>query len=307
MRRTIGSCRTKRPPARSAGRNRSRLTPVDSRGRRHTSRITAITATQHAFAANTAGTPRVAMSAPATAGPTARATLTLIMSSRAAAPISSRRTTSGISDCQVGTCSAMPTPSANVNERSSGAEIAPWKPSNAKGGGDGDRVALHEEQQPAPIEDVGQHSGGERQQHHGQRGRRLDQSHDRGRVRIVHEQPLRADRLHPRANAADRHAKPQPEEGPVAQRRERRVEAHHARRFSGHCAMFARRGRVRQPSGSCGPDTSSTSSSATDNPSTLGCRGASLPSTCSPRKPSTTSYHTFACPGLSTQWFSSGK
>lgn len=72
------------------------------------------------------------MSAPATAGPTARATLTLIMSSRAAAPISSRRTTSGISDCQVGTCSAMPTPSANVNERSSGAEIAPWKPSNAK-------------------------------------------------------------------------------------------------------------------------------------------------------------------------------
>ena len=61
------------------------------------------------------------MTTPAIAGPAARETLTLTMSSRVAAASSLRGTSSVISDCQVGAFIAIPAPAANTNaSRSAG-------------------------------------------------------------------------------------------------------------------------------------------------------------------------------------------
>ena len=65
------------------------------------------------------------MTKPAIAGPAALETLTLTMSSRVAAAISSRGTSSVISDCQVGEFMAMPAPAANTKASSSAGGIMP--------------------------------------------------------------------------------------------------------------------------------------------------------------------------------------
>ena len=54
------------------------------------------------------------MTTPASAGPTARETLTLTRSSRDAARISARGTSSGTVDCHVGSWTATPAPRATV-------------------------------------------------------------------------------------------------------------------------------------------------------------------------------------------------
>jgi len=74
---------------------------------------------QAALNANTGGTPNAAITRPAIAGPTARATLTLTMSRRVAAAICDRGTSSVMSGCQAGSWIALPTPIANVNASSS--------------------------------------------------------------------------------------------------------------------------------------------------------------------------------------------
>ena len=81
--------------------------------------------------AKTGGTPHAAIRAPAMAGPAARATLTLIMSSRVAAAICDRGTSSVIDGCQVGSCRARPAPTRNVNASSSGAPSPPDHASTA--------------------------------------------------------------------------------------------------------------------------------------------------------------------------------
>ena len=59
------------------------------------------------------------MTTPASAGPTARETLTLTRSSRDAARISARGTSSGTVDCHVGSWTAMPAPMTTTKVRSS--------------------------------------------------------------------------------------------------------------------------------------------------------------------------------------------
>src|SRR5665811_831162 len=81
MSRTTGSCHTYRPPARSAGRNRSLARTSIFGSRRQASRARMRNSVQAALNANTGGTPNAAITRPAIAGPTARATLTLTMSS----------------------------------------------------------------------------------------------------------------------------------------------------------------------------------------------------------------------------------
>jgi hypothetical protein len=65
------------------------------------------------------------MTNPAIAGPAARDTLTLTMSSRVAAANSERGTNSVIMACQVGDSMACPAPTANVNVSSNVGGILP--------------------------------------------------------------------------------------------------------------------------------------------------------------------------------------
>ena len=87
--------------------------------------MTASTQPVATLSANTGGTPQVAITNPAIAGPAARDTLTLTMSSRVAAANSERGTSSVIMACQVGDSMACPAPTANVNASSSAGGIMP--------------------------------------------------------------------------------------------------------------------------------------------------------------------------------------
>ena len=71
------------------------------------------------------------MTNPAIAGPAARDTFTLTMSSRVAAANSSRSTSSVIRDCQVGDSIASPAPTANVDASSNAGGIIPTAVSTA--------------------------------------------------------------------------------------------------------------------------------------------------------------------------------
>src|SRR4051812_20067125 len=130
MARITGSCRTYRLPDRNAGTNRSRWGTLIV-GRRQISKMISNTAPVATFTANTGGTPQVAMTNPAIAGPAARDTFTLTMSSRVAAANSARGTSSVIRDCQVGDSIACPAPTANVNDNSSAGGILPTAVSTA--------------------------------------------------------------------------------------------------------------------------------------------------------------------------------
>jgi hypothetical protein len=87
--------------------------------------------------------------------------------------------------------------------------------------GDDQEVGLHPEHQPTPIERIGEHSCRQRQQHHRQRARGLNQRHNRGRVRVVHEQPLRTHRLRPAPRTGHHHPEPQPEKRSMPKWRQR--------------------------------------------------------------------------------------
>jgi hypothetical protein len=87
--------------------------------------MTARTQPVATLSAKTGGTPQAAMTNPAIAGPAARETLTLTMSSRVAAANSERGTNSVIMACQVGDSMACPAPTANVNVSSSAGGIMP--------------------------------------------------------------------------------------------------------------------------------------------------------------------------------------
>src|SRR3954469_26080668 len=93
--------------------------------------MTSSTAPATAVRANPGATPQVAITNPAIAGPAARDTFTLTMSSRVAAANSARGTSSVIRDCQVGDSIACPAPTANVNDNSSAGGIFPTAVSTA--------------------------------------------------------------------------------------------------------------------------------------------------------------------------------
>ena len=172
-----------------------------------------------AVIAKTGGTPQRAITKPARAGPAARATLTLTMSSRVAAASSLRGTSSVISACHVGGQHRLAgADGEGEGEQQSGGH-QPGSGEHGEHHRHHDEVGLHAEQQPAPVERIGEDAGRQGQQHHRQRAGRLHQGDDGGAVRVVHEQPLRADRLRPRSDAADHHTEPQPEERAVPERR----------------------------------------------------------------------------------------
>ncbi len=87
---------------------------------------------------------------------------------------------------------------------------------------DDQEVALDGEHQPAPVERVREDAGRQSQQHHRECVGDLDEGDQRGRVGLVHEQPLRADGLHPGADQAGEDAEPDPAERGVPERRQRR-------------------------------------------------------------------------------------
>ena len=94
------------------------------------------------------------MTTPANAGPTDRAKLTLIASSRAAALVSVLGTMAGMRLPQMGTCAATPTPMAKVKARRSTGGIWPVTVSTVEEGTDAEEVHLHGEEEPAPVEGV---------------------------------------------------------------------------------------------------------------------------------------------------------
>ena len=96
------------------------------------------------------------MITPARAGPAARATLTLTMSSRVAAASSVRGTSSVINAWFVDCSTAVPAPTAKVKASSSAGGIRSRAVRVAEQAGHDHDVALHAEDQPAPVERVGQ-------------------------------------------------------------------------------------------------------------------------------------------------------
>ena len=174
---------------------------------------------QTAVSAKTGGTPQRAITTPARAGPAARATLTLTMSSRVAAANSLRGTSSVIRDCQAGLQHRHAGADGEGEGEQQGGRHHPRRGEHGEQDRHRDEVGLHAEHQPATVERVGQHAGGQGQQHHRQGAGGLHQRDDGGRVGVVHEQPLRAHGLRPGADAADHHAEPEPEERPVPERR----------------------------------------------------------------------------------------
>ena len=87
--------------------------------------------TDNAFRANTFHTSETAITTPASAGPMDRPTLIDTISNRVAAATSSRGTSSGITDCQVGCSTAPPTPRAKVKISSSAGVACPSAVSTA--------------------------------------------------------------------------------------------------------------------------------------------------------------------------------
>ena len=189
--------------------------PTPHGRRRQNSSATARKITDAAFMAKTSETPDQAMTRPARAGPAARDRLTPTISSRVAERSSDRGTSSGMTDCQVGSCTAVPAASAHVNVEQERGRHLTGDREDDEHDADDEEVDLHGEQQPAAVEGVGEHPARQRQQHDRHRVRRLDERDGERGVRRVQQQPLGADHLHPVADIADEHADPQPPERAV--------------------------------------------------------------------------------------------
>ncbi len=108
-----GALRMNRPPALSAASGRSAGNCRSTAGRRHMMSTTTIPTNDTAFSANTSVGPDSDTSAPAIAGPIARAPFMLMLPSAAAAGICSRGTSSGWIACHAGPVSACPQPIRN--------------------------------------------------------------------------------------------------------------------------------------------------------------------------------------------------
>ena len=83
----------------------------------------------------------------------------------------------------------------------------------------GGHAGQDRDEQPDPVEYVGQHATHQREQDGGQRVGGLDERDQDGRVSVVDHQPLGAHGLHPGAHVADQRRDPQRPEQPDAQRR----------------------------------------------------------------------------------------
>ncbi len=77
---------------------------------------------------------------------------------------------------------------------------------------------LHRDQQPPPIEDVGERSADQAEQHVRKHVRDLDERNENCRLSPVYQEPLCTDRLHPEPDVADQCREPEGPEGTVAKR-----------------------------------------------------------------------------------------
>ena len=166
--------------------------------------ITTITAAKLA-ALHRNSTPALvaASSAPPIAGPTARARFWFTEPSEIACVRSSSATSSGCSVCQVGAVRPGPCRRANSSARRDHGASAPAIVEHAERGGGEQHHGLRGDQESAPVDQVADGAGEDREQHDRQARRGLDQRDvDRRRGERQH-QPLRADGLHPVADVAD--------------------------------------------------------------------------------------------------------
>jgi hypothetical protein len=139
------------------------------------------------------------MPTPARAGPAARATLTMTMSSRLAAANSFRGTSSVISPCPRRRQHGLAGSDRESEREEQGRRHHPQGCERGERNSHHDEVVLHAEQQPAPVEGVGQHAGRQGKKHHRRGTGSLNQRDDGGRVGVMHDRPLRSHRLEPPA------------------------------------------------------------------------------------------------------------
>ena len=173
------------------------------------------------------------------AGPIARPTLKVRLDSATAWPNSSVGTRSGWMACQAGLINAAPTPSANVSPSSSAGVTRSVNVNTAEAAAQTSIQACVEQQDGAPVEDVGDGSGRQPEEQDRQQAGGLDQCHQGRRRGQVAHQPGRGDGLEERADVRAELSGEQRGEDVVAQRcpwrpawlRWRRHDVHRPRRL----------------------------------------------------------------------------
>ena len=152
------------------------------------------------------------------AGPMARETLTPTRSSREAAPKLRPRYQLGDVRRPGGQLNRRPDTKQERESDQQGGRHLSERGQHREHDAKDEEVCLDREQQPTPIEGVRQHPTGQREQHDRQCRCRLYQRDEDGGVGRVHQQPLRADGLHPGAGPADQHPDPKPPKRALTQR-----------------------------------------------------------------------------------------
>ena len=77
---------------------------------------------------------------------------------------------------------------------------------------------LHPDQQPPPVEDVGEDSADQAEQHVRKIVGHLHERNEDCRLSPMHQEPLGTDRLHPEPDVADQDSEPEGPESTVAKR-----------------------------------------------------------------------------------------
>ena len=138
-----------------------------------------------------------------------------------AAASSSRGTSSRTTACQAGPFSAAPVPIRKVNSsRSAGVSSAAAARPAASAEGRRRHPELGQQQHPAPVPQIGQGTGKQREQQDRRHGRGLDQRHHVGRAGQRGHQPGGTDALHQPADRAHQVGGPDRAEHRQPQRRQ---------------------------------------------------------------------------------------
>ena len=158
---------------------------------------------------NTAPTPSVAITTPASAGPAARAMLTPMLERLTAAGSCSRATSSGTTAWNEGAASAAPIPRASVKTSSSAGVIQPAsvaRPSASAPSTDQScaRISRRRRSSMSPSAPAGRSS-----RNMGSMRRRLHQRDDQRAGRQLRHQPAGADRVHRGADVGHQVGEPQ--------------------------------------------------------------------------------------------------
>ena len=182
---------------------------VSVTGRCHRYRTIITPRKETAFSRKVAPAPTPATMAPPRAGPMARDRLNPALF-REMAWVSSRRgTSSGTIACQAGAFMAAPRPSKKVKLNSTQGEAAPRRVRAARSPCRHHHPGLGRQQEPAPVDDVGQSPGRQRQQEHGENAGGLHQGHHRRRGGKRRHEPGGPHALHKGAHIGNQGGQPQ--------------------------------------------------------------------------------------------------